>query len=256
MKSIGTAMLRLEKESLIRPVTEKKGKNTLYTLTDHLFRLWHQWRISAYNKEIIKAVVMCVAVWYKKEELEQWSINDDIIGMHCKEALQYRRTEHFKNLWEPLHKESETTIIKYLEKEDYQGLDKNLAMLQETGIEPGKLLKKIAGDLEDKGDIDNALKIAEKRLENNKEDKYAWVDLARLRFKQKNHAGAEAALEKAVEIDPKGAETWIFLGNARGNQKNHAGAEAAFEKAVELDPKDAEAWEWLGAARFNQENHA
>ncbi len=256
MKSIGTAMLRLEKESLIRPVTEKKGKNTLYTLTDHLFRLWYQWRISAYNKEIIKAVVMCVAVWYKKEELEQWSISDDIIGMHCKEALQYRRTEHFKSLWEPLHKESETMIIKYLEKEDYQGLDKSLAILQETGIEPGKLLKKVAGELENKGDMDNALKIAEKRLENNKEDKNAWVDLARLHFKQKNYAGAEAALEKAVELDPKGAEAWKFLGCARGAQKNYADAEAAFEKAVELDPKDAEAWIFLGRARGNQENYA
>ena len=256
MKSIGTAMLRLEKESLIRPVTEKKGKNTLYTLTDHLFRLWHQWRISAYNKEIIKAVVMCVAVWYKKEELEQWSTSDDIIGMHSKEALQYRKTEHFKNLWEPLYKESETTIIRYLEKKDYQGLDKKLAMLQETGIEPGKLLKKIGEELEDKGDMYNALKIAEKRLENNKEDKDAWVDLARLRFNQKNYAEAEAAFEKAIELDPKDAEAWILLGYASGMQKNYAGAEAALEKAVELDSKDAEAWIWLGAARGDQENHA
>jgi tetratricopeptide (TPR) repeat protein len=256
MKSIGTAMLRLEKESLIRPVTEKKGKNTLYTLTDSLFRLWHQWRISAYNKEIIKAVVMCVAVWYKKEELEQWSINDDIVGMHCKEALQYRRTEHFKSLWEPLYKDSETMIIRYLEKEDYQGLDKKPAMLQKTGIEPGKLLKKIVGELEGKGDMDNALKIAEKRLENNKEDKDAWVDLARLRFNQENYAGAEAAFEKAVELDPKDAEAWTLLGVARGNQENHAGAEAALEKAVELDPKDAEAWKWLGGARNNQKNYA
>jgi len=242
MKSIGTAMLRLEKESLIRPVTEKKGKNTLYTLTDHLFRLWYQWRISAYNKEIIKAVVMCVAVWYKKEELEQWSINDDTIGMHCKEALQYRMTEHFKNLWEPLHKESETMIIRYLEKEDYQGLDKKLAILQETGIEPGKLLKKIAGDLEDKGDIDNALKIAEKRLENNKEDKDAWVDLARLRFKQKNYAGAEAALEKAAELAPKDAVVWEWLGVARFMQENYAGAEAAFHKHIIINPFEKEVY--------------
>jgi tetratricopeptide (TPR) repeat protein len=256
MKSIGTAMLRLEKESLIRPVTEKKGKNTLYTLTDQLFRLWHQWRISAYNKEIIKAVIICVAVWYKKEELEQWSISDDIIGRHCKEALKYRRTEHFKNLWELLHKESETMIIRYLEKEDYQGLDKKLLMLQETGIEPGKLLKKVAGELEDKGDMDNALKIAEKRLENNKEDKDAWVNLARLRFKQKNYAGAEAAFEKAAELDPKDAVVWKLLGVARGDQKNYAGAEAALEKAVELDSKDAVVWKWLGRARGDQKNYA
>ena len=255
MKSIGTAMLRLEKDSLIRPVTEKKGKNTLYTLTDHLFRLWHQWRISAYNKEIIKAVVMCVAVWYKKEELEQWSVGDDIIGMHCKEALQYRETEHFKSLWKPLHKDSETMIIRYLEKEDYQGLDKKLAMLQETGIEPGKLLKKVAGELEDKGDMDNALKIAQKRLENNKEDKDAWVDLARLYFKQEDYAGAEAALDKAVKLDPKDVDAWILLGRARGNQENYAGAEAALDKAVKLDPKDVDAWKLLASARGNQENY-
>ncbi len=236
MKSIGTAMLRLEKESLVRPVTEKKGKNTLYTLTDHLFRLWYQWRISAYNKEIIKAVVMCVAVWYKKEELEQWSIRDGIIGMYSKKALQYRKTEHFKSFWEPLYKENETMISRCLEKGDLQGLDKRLEILQETGIEPGKLLGKIAGELEDKGDIDNALKIAKKRLENNKKDKDAWVDLARLRFKQENYSGAEAALEKSVELDPKDAGAWTFLGYARFMLKNYPGAETAFRKNIMLNP--------------------
>jgi len=242
MKSIGTAMLRLEKEGLVRPVTEKKGKNTFYTLTDQLFRLWHQWRISAYNKEIIKAVVMCVAVWYKKEEFEQWSMSSGIIGIYSKEALQYRGTEHFKNLWEPLHKESETTIIRYLEKEDYQGLDKKLAMLQEAGIEPGKLLKKVVGELEHKGDIDNALKIAEKRLENNKEDKDAWVDLARLRFNQANYAGAEAALRKAVKLDPKNAEAWKWLGIVRFMQKNYPGAEIAFHKHIIINPFEKEVY--------------
>ncbi len=252
MKSIGTAMLRLEKENLVRPVTEKKGKNTLYTLTDHLFRLWHQWRISAFNKEIIKAVVMCVAVWYKREELEQWAISDGTIGLHCKEALQYRKTDHFKSLWEPLHKDSKTMIIRYLEKGDDQGLDKKLAMLRETGIESDKLLKKVSGELIGRGDVDNALKIVEKRLENNKEDKDAWVDLARLRFEQEEYILAETAFEKAVKLEPKDAEAWKCLGRARGNQENFAGAEAALEKAVKLEPKNAEAWKWLGGAHNNQ----
>ena len=256
MKSIGTAMLRLEKEGLIRPVTEKKGKNTLYTLTDNLFRIWHQWRISAHNKEIIKAVVMCVAVWYKKEELEQWSMSHGIIGMYSKKALQYWETDHFKSLWEPFQNESEAMIIRYLEKEDFQGLDKRLKILQETGIESGKFLKKVAVELEDKGDMDNALRIAEKRLENNKEDKDAWVDLARLRLKKEDYAGAETAFEKAAELGPKDALAWIMLSVARFIQKKYSGGEAAFEKAVELDPKNAEAWKFLGGARFNQENHA
>jgi formylglycine-generating enzyme required for sulfatase activity len=102
MKSIGTAMLRLEKERLVGPVTEKKGKNTLYTLTDPLFRFWHQWRISPHNKEIIKSLVMCVAVWYKIEALNLWSVSDDIIDNHSKDALQYRQTENIEILWKPL----------------------------------------------------------------------------------------------------------------------------------------------------------
>ena len=254
MKSIGTAMLRLEKDNLVRPVTEKKGKNTLYTVTDHLFRLWHQWRIGAYNQEIIKAVVMCVAVWYKREELERWSKKDDLIGKHCKEALFYRTTDHFKSLWESLHQESETMIIKYLEKRDYKGFNKTLAMLQETGIESGKLLSKVIKNLENKGDVTNALKAVERQLKSNKEDKKAWFDKARLCLKQKNFTGAEEACVKAVELDPENSNTWGLLGSIRGEQKNFTGAEEALVKAVELDPENSNTWGLLGSIRGEKKN--
>ncbi|MFZ2632785.1 MAG: tetratricopeptide repeat protein [Desulfosalsimonadaceae bacterium] len=256
MKSIGTAMVRLEKDSLVRPVTEKKGKNTLYTLTDHLFRLWHQWRISAYNKEIIKAVVMCVAVWYKKKELEQWSMNDDITGMHCKEALKYRTTEHFKSLWVSLYQESEAMLIGYLKNEDFQSFDNTLAILQETGIESGTFLKKAVRGLEENGDVRNALKVLERRLENNKEDKVAWDELARLCFKQKKFNKAVAAYRKSVELDPKNAEAWKLLGAIIYKQGNYAEAEKAFEKSVELDPKDVDSWIFFGGACINQKKYA
>ncbi|MCP4681804.1 MAG: tetratricopeptide repeat protein [Desulfobacterales bacterium] len=255
-KSIGTAMLRLEKDGLIKPVTEKKGKNTLYTLTDQLFRLWHQWRISIHNKEVIKAIVMCLAVWYKREELERLSMSSDITGIHCKEALKYRTTEHFRSLWEPFYNESETEIMKYLDKEDYTRFDKTLALLQETGLETEQLLGKVAKDLEGKGDLDKAAKILVKKLEIDNEDKKAWLDLGRVNFKQKNYAGAETAFEKVVEIDPKDKDAWQLLGGARFVQKDYASAEAAFEKVVEIDPRDKQVWKWLGHACGAQKDYA
>ena len=127
-------------------------------------------------------------------------------------------------------------IIRCLEKKDYQGFDNRLEILQETVVEQGMFLGKVAGDLEDKGDIDNALKIAEKRLEINKKDKYAWVDLARLLSKQENYSGAEAALEKSVKLDTKDAYTWKSLGITRDIQKNYAGAENAFHKYINISP--------------------
>ncbi|RJP42541.1 MAG: tetratricopeptide repeat protein, partial [Desulfobacteraceae bacterium] len=252
MKSIGTAMLRLEKDRLIRPVTEKKGKNTLYTLTDNLFRLWHQWRISVHNKEVIRAVVMCVAVWYKKEELEQWSMSNDIIGIHCKEALQYRATEHFKSLWAPFHQESESMIIRYLKNEDDQNLSRILATLKETGIDAERILGKVGKDLEATGDVDKAVKVAKIRLENNNEDVDAWMDLARLYFRQENFEEGVSALEKIVEFSPENVKAWRGLGFVCNMQGNHVRAEAVLKKSIELDPKDARAWKHLGVSFNNQ----
>ena len=97
-RSVGTFVVRLENAGLVRSVSRKKGRNTLYTLTDHLFRLWYQWRTSLREKETIEAIVEFLSIWYKRKELEAWTAGDGVISKYAQEAMHFRDTQRFKGL--------------------------------------------------------------------------------------------------------------------------------------------------------------
>ena len=289
--SIGTAMMRLESRGIVRPVSGKKGKNTLYTLTDHLFRLWYRWRTGLRERKVIEALVEFLGIWYRRKELQAWSGEKGSIGLYCREALEFRSTEQFRKYLEPFKMEAETDLKEKLRHRDYGGFFDTLSLLREwageegmghvdpvlEGISNGEALdesldylkRKLkqkpdnldawvdAGVLFDrKGDLASAERAFAKALDLDPKNSHAWFHLGLARSRQKNHAGAEQAFEKAVELDPNDAHVWLHVGMARGNQENHAEAEQAFEKAVELDPKYSIAWFNLGLARLNRENYA
>ena len=289
-RSIGTAMLRLESDGIVRPVTEKKGKNTLYTLTDQLFRLWHKWRISFRERQVIMAIVEFLAIWYRKRELKKMAAYEDLTGAYSREALSFRDTKKFKGYWEVFHIESETYIKGYLKTRDYPSLFKTLTLLEETGYKTDQLSQIAIADLDDQRGLEEGEKYFREKTEDNpedieafinlgliyfREDNYsaseeifghaiklgpqdvkAWMALGLARDRQENYAGAEEAYGKAVKLDPKYKAAWNNLGAVRGRQENYAGAEEAFLKAVKLDPKDKDAWYNLGGARDRQENYA
>src|SRR4030042_245264 len=123
MRSIGTAMVRLENENIVRPVSEKKGKNTLYTLTDPLFRLWYQWRTSRRDRKVIETLVEFLAIWYKRKELEAWTTGEyGLAGVYSKEAIDFRGTRKFRCYWEVFQIEGRTFIAECLDKTHYSSL--------------------------------------------------------------------------------------------------------------------------------------
>ncbi len=289
--SIGTAMMRLESHGTVRPVSGKKGKNTLYTLTDHLFRLWYRWRTGLRERKVIEALVEFLGIWYRRKELQAWSGERGSIGLYCREALQFRASERFRKYLEPFKIDAETVLKEKLGHRDYGGFFDTLSLLREwtgeegrrhldpvlKGISNGEALDEAidylteklnqepdslnawvdAGILFDrKGDRAGAERAFAKAAELNPENAHAWFHLGLVRGKQENYAGAEQALSKAVILDPEDAWTRIILGLARSSQGNHASAEQALSKAVELDPKNATAWFHLGLARGEQGNHA
>ena len=255
-RSIGTAMLRLESDGIVRPVTEKKGKNTLYTLTEQLFRLWHQWRISFRERQVIMAIVEFLAIWYRKRELKKMAAYEDLTGAYSREALSFRETKKFKGYWEAFHIESETYIKEYLKIKDYPSLFKTLTLLEETGYKTDQLSRTAIADLDDRRGLDEGEKYFREKAEDDPEDIEAFINLGLIYFRKDNYSASEEILEKAIKLDPKDVKAWMALGLARGRQENHAGAEEAYAKAVELDPKDKTAWKNLGLARGRQENHA
>ena len=129
-RSIGTAMVRLENDGIVRPVTSKKGKNTLYTLTDNLFRLWHQYRTSLRERKVIEALVEFLSIWYKKKELEKWANERCLSGIYCKEAIDFRKSEKFHSYWKNFEIE-EDYVMEYLAKQDYHSLFETLGFFKE-----------------------------------------------------------------------------------------------------------------------------
>lgn len=289
-RSVGTFVVRLENAGLVRPVSQKKGKNTLYTLTDNLFRLWYQWRTSLREKEVLEAIVEFLSIWYKKKELQVWAGGQGIIAEHAQEALSFRESERFKGYLELFQTESQIALDKYLATKDYRATFKTIDFLKEYGIDTLKMessiidtvkkcethedLERLSKALNESNAIttDTLLEISKvflgkkdfrsaedaltKVVTLDPKNAYAWVNLGDARFKQENFAGAEEALTKAVALDPKNVEGLGKLGTVRIIQENNAGAEEAMIKALTLDPEKTVGWRILGDARFMQENYA
>jgi len=289
--SIGTSMVRLENRGIVGPVSRKKGKNTPYALTDHLFRLWYKWRTGVRERNVIEALVEFLGIWYRRKELQSWSAEKGSIGLYCREALQFRTSELFRKYTEPFKIAAEIELKEKLSDRDFGGFFDTLSLLREwadeeskdhvdrvlKGISNGKTLEdaldylrqKLKRDpdnpdlwvdmgvlLERKGDMTGAVRAFAKALELDSRNSHAWFHIGLAHIRQKNYAGAEQALEKAVELDPKDAKAWFNLATVRWTQENYTGAEQAVAKVAELDPKDAKAWFNLGMARSRQGNHA
>ncbi len=275
MQSIGTAIGRLENDGLVKAVTEKKGKNTFYALTDQLFRLWHQWRTSIHDRHIIGAIVEFLAIWYSRRELATMAECEDLTGVHCREALEFRATERFKGYWQGVfterggliqqyQKQKDLNAVKGIEEKD--GLDKTKTFFREKIKEnPDEIESylELAATLIRKEDYSEAEEVLQNTIalplsepKKSKSVIKVWANLGFARGKQDNCAGAEEAFSRAVELNPKDADYWNNLGVARFKQKNYTGAEKAFSRAVSLDPKHAGHWRNLGVTRFKQDNCA
>ncbi len=289
-RSMGTTMARLENDGIVRPVSDKKGKNTPYTLTDHLFRLWYQWRTSLRERKIIEALVEFLAIWYKKKELDTWAKEGGLAGQYSREAIDFRSSERFRGYRESLRVEGKGLVKTHVEKEDYVSLFKVLASFKEYGLNADDFARDALKDIDKRGglkiakeqlttrvkqspkdfeailglgqimlrtgDYPEAEDVLKKATRLDPKDAGAWRDLGLARWHQENYAGAEEAFARVVGLNPKDAGAWKNLGAARGRHENHVGAEEAYVKVVELDPKDAGAWNGLGTAQWHQENYA
>ncbi len=236
-KSIGTAIVRLENDGIVRPVTDKKGKNTLYTLTDHLFRLWYRWRTSIRDRKVVEAVVEFLAIWYKKRELITWAEEGGLAAVYCQEAIDLRKTERFRSYWEAFRVEAETFIDERLINKDYHTLFEALESWKEYGLDTDKLMKTAIREIEKHGGLDQAEEYFQAKLKHDEKNFDAYLALGRILIQKEALPEAEKFLENAVKVDSKNAVAWQVIGAVRGRQENYVGAEEALQKRLSLTRK-------------------
>jgi cytochrome c-type biogenesis protein CcmH/NrfG len=254
-RSLGTQMLRLEKEDVVKPVSGKKGKNTIYTLTDYLFRIWYQWRY-AKQKNLIRGLVEFLAVWFSQRELEQMCGAGGMAGQYYTEALAFKHCDSFKPHLEAILQEGAATLREFAFKGEYIDAASILADIGEYAPDRREAFKKVIRDSGLSDEPENIEKVMQARIEADSGNSEDWFWLGDARFKQKDYSGAENAFQKAVDLKPDDPAAWKWLGRARGVQEDHAGAELAFQKAVDLKQDDPDTWRALGLARGVQEDHA
>lgn len=76
--------------------------------------------------------------------------------------------------------------------------------------------------------------------------KYAMVELGKLRFRQKDYAGAAGLLERRIALDPNSDEAYYYAGLSYKELKQLPEAIAALRQSAALAPNKAERHFWLG----------
>lgn len=252
MRSIGTFMGRLENAGLVRPVSEKRGKNTLYTLTDHMFRLWYQWRTSLREKEVIEAIVEFLSIWYKRHELELWAYSKGVYADHAREALRFRETEEFKGFIEIFQEQGKKTLFSYLTDKNYHEALDTMDWLKECGMDTTDIEPSLLKSIKECVTLEDAEKCYSALIAHKVDSEKAYFEIGKAFIKKRKYIHAEEALSKTVDLDPKDVEAWSLLAHARTKRKNYAGMAEALTKIVELEPDNSKAWKLAGCAKCQQ----
>jgi tetratricopeptide (TPR) repeat protein len=288
-RSLGAQIGRLEEAGVVRAVSGKKGKNTVYGITDYLFRVWCQWRFGK-QTQVIAGLVEFLAVWFRKDELETLCVNQGLAGEYYRAALRFKKDKGFRPLLDAVLQDEAESFKELCSKGDYAAAASLFKKMECYADNRETVRRKFLGPLQKKGDLAGLEAFFRHMVEldpedqdsrrwfglvclgigNSKgdedafrkvvdlapEDANSWFLLGTICRIQKDYAGAEDAFQKAADLVPDDSNSWKRLGDARMNQENYAGAEIAFQKAVDLVPDDSNSWKRLGDARMNQENYA
>lgn len=82
---------------------------------------------------------------------------------------------------------------------------------------------------------------------------FAFTQRGRLRFRDRDHTGAEAMFGRALAIDPRASDAAFYRGLSLQELGRHAEALEALRVAAGLDSMRADRWFWLGVAADHEQ---
>jgi tetratricopeptide (TPR) repeat protein len=139
---------------------------------------------------------------------------------------------------------------------------------QELSIESGTLanaaaptdlkaddLGKSGYDAVQEGDYAKAVTLLKRAVELDPKNKWAWNNLGRAYFGQRNTAAAIAAFRKQIEVNPYDEYAYNSLGRAYVVARQYDEAETAYRKQLEVNPLDKNSHSYLGAMYLEQKKY-
>lgn len=84
---------------------------------------------------------------------------------------------------------------------------------------------------------------------------FPYVNLGKLRAKQKRRDDAVTYFRRAIELQPDLAPAYVNIGGVLNEQNKRTEAEVACRKAIELDSNSSDAWSNLGIVLLSQKRH-
>ncbi len=130
--------------------------------------------------------------------------------------------------------------------------DKSLAVAKQAAAADPKnrdIQLMLAGELADRGQVDQAMSLAKAQLKGNNDDRTVYFAMAQMDVRLKRWKDAEQALDKAEPLATK-KDDKIYLLFLRGElaerQKHLEPAERYFRQVLDLDPQNAMTLNYLG----------
>jgi tetratricopeptide (TPR) repeat protein/tRNA A-37 threonylcarbamoyl transferase component Bud32 len=96
------------------------------------------------------------------------------------------------------------------------------------------------------GDIEEAMSLFERAIEQDESSAEAYVGRARCRACYEEYKAAMDDLDRAIELDPTSALVYYWRGRLWMNEEREQEALADLTRAIELDPMHTEAYYWRG----------
>lgn len=228
VNNANTQLGRLKERRFVKAIKEKNKKETLYDISERLFRFWRQMRVEAGRKRL-GFIVKFIKIWFEPEELSK------------------RLTNFFKKLPASV---SDSTLDKVIEITDrlYYLQEASPSPIRETVHYQRVMSLARIGDFED-AEVEVEDLFFKAKSDNDEELLVlVYIEKAFICDQKGELDEAIRCYQKAVEVKPDSYEAWFNMGNVYDKKGELDEAIRCHQAAIDIRPELPFAWSKLGTA--------
>lgn len=261
---VNTNLNRLLDWGYVRLAQQERRKATYYTISERLFRMWHQMRLSRSLRKKIQFFVEFIQIWYSLEEMKTEA---DRLMKGFRECLSAEKIAKAESMVEHLGyiaaASSEPDFKRTTSDQvtrmmlDVSDLDSAESMLREKIKECRRTQNReelahgyfALGFVHySRKELDEAIECYDKTLEMKPDMHEAWNDRGVALAQLADYENAIRSWDEALKVKPDLHEAWHNRGLALAELGRYEEAIKSYDAALKLKPEMHEAWNHRGLA--------